>query len=189
MRRRAARVDETRLRITEAAVRLHTSVGPSATSMAAVAEEAGVTRLTLYRHFATRDDLFAACMGHWRTLHPPPDVERWATVEPFQDRVKSAIGELYAWYDEIGGELYPIYRDAAFTPDSTVRARRLTTEWMVDALLRGTTVRGASLRRLRATAGHVVSFWTWHSLRVDEGLSSADARAVAIRFLLGLTGC
>ena len=52
MQRRAAQVDETRLKITEAAVRLHTTVGPSQTSIAAVAEEAGVTRLTVYRHFA-----------------------------------------------------------------------------------------------------------------------------------------
>ena len=40
--------------ITEAAVRLHTSVGPSETSFPAVAQAAGVTRLTLYRHFASR---------------------------------------------------------------------------------------------------------------------------------------
>ena len=32
-----------------------------------------MTRLTLYRHFAGRDELFAACMSHWRAAHPPPD--------------------------------------------------------------------------------------------------------------------
>src|ERR1039457_6337227 len=50
MRRRAELVDGTRQRITEATVRLHTTVGPAHTSIAAVAEEAGVTRLTVYAY-------------------------------------------------------------------------------------------------------------------------------------------
>ena len=52
MRRRADLVDATRERITAAAMRLHTSVGPSGASIAAIAAEAGVTRLTVYNHFA-----------------------------------------------------------------------------------------------------------------------------------------
>ena len=98
MSRRASQVDETRLRITEAAVRLHTTVGPSETSFAAVAQAAGVTRLTLYRHFADRDELFAACMGHWRAQHPAPDVDAWRGPRSIEGRVRRAIGELYAWY-------------------------------------------------------------------------------------------
>ena len=73
MNRRAEQVDQTRERITAAAVRLHTTVGPSNTSIAAVAEEAGVTRLTVYRHFADLDALFDACRGHWRAANPAPD--------------------------------------------------------------------------------------------------------------------
>jgi AcrR family transcriptional regulator len=184
MRRRAEMVEETRRRITDAAVRLHTSAGPSAASMAAVAGEAGVTRLTLYRHFASRDALFAACMSDWRSKHRPPDPDAWRTVTPFDERVSVAVDDLYGWYDENGGELYPMYRDAAFTPDSTIRARRANTDRMVEALLAGSGARGSARRRLRATAGHVFSFWTWRSLRVDEGLGPAEARAVAISFLM-----
>src|SRR5674476_670737 len=73
MKRRAEQVDETRQRITEAAVRLHTTVGPAHSSIAAVAEEAGVTRLTVYRHFADLDALFAACRAHWSARNPRPD--------------------------------------------------------------------------------------------------------------------
>jgi AcrR family transcriptional regulator len=184
MQRRAELVDETRQRITDAAIRLHTSVGPSATSMAAVAEEAGVTRLTLYRHFADRDALFAACMRHWRATHRPPDPETWRRIPTFDRRVKVAIDELYAWYDANGDELYPVYRDAAFTPDATIRARRANTDRMVEALLDRNGARGSARRRLRAAIGHVVSFWTWRSLRVDEGLGPAEARTVAAGFLV-----
>src|SRR5665647_2726981 len=65
MRRRAEQVNQTRERITEAAARLHTTVGPAHSSIAAIAEEAGVTRLTVYRHFADLDALFEACRAHW----------------------------------------------------------------------------------------------------------------------------
>jgi AcrR family transcriptional regulator len=51
MSARLEAVDETRLRITEATVRLHERVGPAATTVSGVAEEAGVTRLTVYLNF------------------------------------------------------------------------------------------------------------------------------------------
>ena len=73
MTRRAALVDETRQRITEATARLHTTVGPANTSVASIAEEAGVTRLTVYRHFPDLEVLFQACRAHWRAENPPPD--------------------------------------------------------------------------------------------------------------------
>ena len=65
MQRRAEQIDETRQRITDAAVRLHTTVGPANTSIASIAEEAGSRDSTVYRHFADLDALFQACRGHW----------------------------------------------------------------------------------------------------------------------------
>jgi AcrR family transcriptional regulator len=64
MKRRAELEQQTRARITEAAVELHGDVGPSRTSMSAVAERAGVRRSTLYRHFPDEAALFAACSAH-----------------------------------------------------------------------------------------------------------------------------
>ena len=180
MRRRAAQVDDTRRRITEAAVRLHTTVGPSETSFAAVAEAAGVTRLTLYRHFADRDELFTACMGHWRAQHPPPDADAWRSERSFERRVRRAVTELYAWYAQNGAELYPVYRDAAFTPATTHEARRRNTKRMADAIL-GTS---EAPPRLRAAVNHVLGFWTWRSLVVDEGSSTDEAVNLALGFVL-----
>jgi hypothetical protein len=49
MDKRAQDVAATRQEIVEAAVRLHGSLGPAATTVSAVAQEAGVTRLTVYQ--------------------------------------------------------------------------------------------------------------------------------------------
>ena len=184
MERRRELVDGTRERITEAAVRLHTSVGPSETSLSAVAEEAGVTRLTLYRHFPSKDALFQACMAHWRAQHPPPDPERWRRIPEFGARVRTAIAELYRWYGDNGDDLYPIYRDAAFTPEATHRARRANNDRMVDAIVGDLDLGGTHRRRVRAALGHVVGFWTWRSLAVDQDLSGRDCRAMAEAFVL-----
>ena len=184
MQRRAEHVDETKRRITEAAMRLHTSVGPSEASLSAIAAEAGVTRLTLHRHFDSAETLFAACMGHWRRLHPPPDPAPWREVSGFEKRVRRAVREMYAWYAANASDLYPIYRDAAFTPPSNQAARRATLDRIADALLfddRGG--RGAAAERRRAAILHAFAFWTWRSLSVDSGLSQDAAADLASRFI------
>ncbi|TMF66617.1 MAG: helix-turn-helix transcriptional regulator [Chloroflexi bacterium] len=73
--RRAELEAQTRLRITEAAMKLHGTVGPSRTTVTAVAEEAGVQRGTVYRHFPDEDALFRACSMHWLSLNPTPSPE------------------------------------------------------------------------------------------------------------------
>jgi AcrR family transcriptional regulator len=181
MRERASKIDETRRRITEAAVRLHTSVGPSEASFAAVADEAGVTRLTLYRHFATREELFAACMSHWRDAHPPPDPAAWSAIEPFERRLRRAISDLYRWYAENADDLYPVYRDVTATPEGAHRARRDAIERMAAHVIGAD---ATDRRAVRAAVHHVLGYWTWRSLAVDEGCSADEAVDLAVRFVL-----
>ena len=68
LKRRAERQEETRRRIVQAAVELHTARGPSRTTVKDVAERAGVTRPTVYAHFpGGRDELLRAAyatLGH-----------------------------------------------------------------------------------------------------------------------------
>lgn len=183
MRRRAEQVDRTRERITEATVRLHTTIGPAAASMSAIAEEAGVTRLTLYRHFASRDELFEACMSHWAERHPSPDIERWQTIPLSRGRARHALREVYGYYRRNGGEMGPLHRDFHAWPESAQLRVVAQMNEMVDALLHGVRRRGASLRRLRAAAGHALAFDTWRSLAVAQGLSDEEAVDLAVGFL------
>jgi AcrR family transcriptional regulator len=192
MHRRAEQVDGTRLRITEAAVRLHTTVGPAETSIAAVAEEAGVTRLTVYRHFADLDALFEACTAHWLAQNPPPDAAAWSAIPDFEERARHAFGELYGWYRDHADELYPIYRDMAAMPASAQREREVQNWMLADALLAGhagaDTGPGGEGKLLRAVARHLVDFRTWRSLAFQQGLDAREAIDVAVRLLTAVQG-
>src|SRR6188474_358910 len=116
MTRRAESVDATRQQITAATARLHTTIGPANTTVAAIADEAGVTRLTVYRHFADLDVLFEACRAHWRAENPPPDATAWSVIPGLEARTRTALSRLYAWYRTHADELFPIYRDISTMP-------------------------------------------------------------------------
>jgi AcrR family transcriptional regulator len=184
MSRRAELVDETRLRIVEAAVGLHSTIGPANTSIAGIAEAAGVTRLTVYRHFPEAEALHAACRAHWQALNPAPNIEAWRGIPDLEHRARSGLSELYAWFSDHGKELFPIYRDEAATPPASQAGRRRQVAAIADALLAGDSRTGSRGRRLRAVAGHLVSFWTWRSLTNDQGLSDAEAADVGVRLLM-----
>ena len=95
-KRRAELEAQTQMRITESAVALHGTVGPSRTSMSAIAERAGVRRSTLYRHFPDEAAVFDACSAHWREANPAPDLGAWAAIEDPDRRLRAALEELYS---------------------------------------------------------------------------------------------
>ena len=175
MRARAEKVDETRQQIVEAAVRLHGTIGPAATTVSALAEEAGVTRLTVYRHFPQDTDLFAACSEHWGARQTYPDVAMWEQVADPVERLRLGLTDLYRFY--AGGEsmLTRIRRDRAVVP-AEIRARLDSADARYcDALLQPFRARGKRRTRITALIGHAVAFWTWRSLVIDQGLSNEDA--------------
>src|SRR4051794_40838666 len=112
LKARAERQEETRRRITEATVDLHRTVGPARTTIAAIAERAGVQRLTVYRHFPDERSLFAACSAHWLAGDPPPDPGAWVAMTDPARRLRGALDELYAWYDRQEDMLVNTARDA-----------------------------------------------------------------------------
>ena len=176
-RRRAELEDETRLRITEAAVELHGSLGPARTTISAVAERAGVQRATVYRHFPDEEALFGACSSHWRAQHPLPDLAEWAAVADLADRLRIALTALYAWYERGEGMLEKTTRDAPLVPAMWPAVASMGA-WFADAvatIVRGRPERGARRRRIEAAVGHAVSFATWRSLVRDQGLSQSEA--------------
>ena len=186
MRKRAEKVEETRRKITEAAMRLHTSVGPTNTTISAVADEADVTRVTVYRHFADEEALFLACSSHWWSLHPSPDPSEWLEIDGLEERTKHALSQLYTFYRENHFDMYPIMRDFEAMPSGFRALMRDQAAAMGSALVAGSGFRQARRRRLVAVAGHVTSFWAWWSLAIEGGLDEKEAVNVMLSFVLSV---
>jgi AcrR family transcriptional regulator len=189
MKRRAELQEETRRRITESAVALHGSVGPSRTSISAVAAHAGVRRSTVYRHFPDEAALFDACSAHWAASNPLPDLEAWSAIASPDERLRVALDELYAFYRRTERMLDNLFRDETTTAIVQERfaAFRGYLEAARSALLRGRGVRGAAGRRTQAALGHAIAFSTWKSLVREQGLDDANA-ATLVRALVDAAG-
>ena len=98
LKQRARSQEATRQRIVDATVALHGSVGPAHTTISAIAQRAGVQRLTVYRHFPDERALFQACRDDWVAENPAPDVSAWAAIDDPAQRLRTALGELYAYF-------------------------------------------------------------------------------------------
>jgi AcrR family transcriptional regulator len=111
-KRRAENQAETRRRIVEAAVDLHTRIGPARTTISAVADQAGVQRHTVYAHFPTEHDLYLACSGLALERDPLPDDQAWLLVADPAERLHRGLTELYRWYARNAELIASVMRDA-----------------------------------------------------------------------------
>jgi AcrR family transcriptional regulator len=185
MKRRAELEEDTRRRITESAVELHGTLGPTRTSISAIADHAGVRRSTVYRHFPDEEALFTACTGHWRAANPMPDLEEWGAIADPDERLRHALDELYAWYRATHGMLANVLRDEALSP---VVGRMLAGYYGYltvarDTLMARRTARGGARQRTRAAIGHALAFATWRSLTFEQGLDDSQAAELMRRMV------
>ncbi len=176
-KKRAELEEETRRRITETAVELHGTVGPARTSISAIAERAGVRRSTVYRHFPDEESLFDACSSHWAAENPLPDPTSWEAIEDPDERLRTALTDLYAFYRRTERMVENLLRDENTVP--VVRDRFVGFHQFLEAarelLLRGRPERGHSRDEARAAIGHALAFSTWQSLTREEGLEDDQA--------------
>jgi AcrR family transcriptional regulator len=187
MKRRAERVQETRRRITEAAVELHQTVGPARTTVSAVAEKAGVQRHTYYAHFPELKDLYQACMGHYSERNPVPEPSSWTGIADAEERLRVALSEVYAYYSGNEAMVSNGLRDAALDP--------IVQEIMVPFDQYWETVRDiiadafeASGERHEALLGAVAlaqDFQTWRTLVRQQELSQDRA----VELMVGMVRC
>jgi AcrR family transcriptional regulator len=185
LKRRAERQEETRQRIVEAAVELHTTLGPSRVTVKAIAERAGVTRPTVYAHFPDDRSLFQACSGHVRETTPPPDPVAWRAISDPGERLRTALRDLYGYYERLEPLLENIQRDAAVMPlvaeMNAYRVRFL--EETRDLLLEAWPPRGRARARLRRAIGHALEFPTWQSLVRRQGSRTNEAVELMLAFV------
>ena len=184
MRARQEHVDQTRLRITEATVRLHEEVGPAATTVSAVADRAGVTRLTVYRHFPDDEALVGACAAHWGGLHPPPDTTSWLSVDDPVQRLRAALLDMYTWARAAAPMMTKIYRDLHVMPTFVGDSLRRQEQDRVTVLARGFPAAGRKAHRLRAALTHATAFPTWQSLCMAGQLHDDEAVELMVAAVL-----
>jgi len=174
MSKRTEKISGTHQRIVDAAVTLHGSIGPARTTIAGIAEKAGVTRLTVYRHFPDDEALFSACSSHWLSQQQLPDPKEWSRHTDPLERLTVGLSDLYRFYRDGEAMLTRIYADW----DALPKTRR------TDLESRNAHFRNILLEpfpepnrnpRFYATLSHGISFWTWRSLCHDNGLSNEDA--------------
>src|SRR4051794_24971847 len=115
-KRRAEQQAETRQRIVEAMVDLHREVGPARTTISAIAERAGVERLTVYRHFPDERSMFEACTSHYATQEPGPDPSTWADIDDPSERLRAALLAFYDYYRRAEDVLTHAARDVPQLP-------------------------------------------------------------------------
>jgi AcrR family transcriptional regulator len=176
LKKRAEQMGQTRLRITEAAIELHGTVGPSRTTLSAVADRAGVERRTLYRHFPNEADLFAACSAHYFAANPWPELGDWRAIRDPQRRLERALDELYAYYERTEPMFSNVLRDAEvvdFARDAVAPLRAYLEE-AGEILITGRRVRGRTRQVLRGALRHTLAFSTWRSLS-SNGIGRSDA--------------
>jgi AcrR family transcriptional regulator len=182
LKQRAEGQEETRRRIVEAAMHLHEELGPRATTISAIAERAGVQRLTVYRHFSDETAVFQACTAHWQSLNPLPDSSAWTEIADPPARAKAALTYFYRYYRRTERMLVVSYEDEAYVP-----ALRAPMKMFGDAIAKAAdgVVEGFGRKArhdLYATVHHAFAFTTWASLK-KLGLDDEAMATLAVRWI------
>jgi AcrR family transcriptional regulator len=194
MKKRAERQRETRRRIVEATVELHRTQGPANTTVSEIAKRAGVNRLTVYNHFPDVSDLLRACSRSWTERHPAPDPTPWAQISEPQDRLRTALRELYGFYGHTEPMRANVLRDAETMPELAALLEGSVVPYLGavrDLLAEGWEVSENGRKRLLATLKLAIDFHTWRSLERESGLGREEAVEVmleAVRSAVSLRG-
>ena len=166
MGRRQTAVTQTRERIVAAAFDLHATIGPSRTTIRAIADRAGLQRHTVYAHFPDLESLYEACTAHGIRATGMPHPDEWRAIEAPVDRLRHGVTEMVAWYraneQMLGNVLFDVDPDAPppTTPDPFERRMGA----MLDTLMEGWQVGPHRRAPLRAVVDHALAFTTWRSL-------------------------
>ncbi len=179
LKRRAASQIRTRQRIVEAAIELHQTIGPAATTVSEIAERADVGRVTVYRHFPDETSLSRACSGLYFERHPVPEPERWRQIADPEQRLRTGLHETYAYHRTTEAMISHVLADARDHPVmAPYHAHR---QRAADVLTAPWRARGHRRALLRAGIALALSFDTWRTLTHEQGLTDDEALDVMVR--------
>ena len=181
MTKRAESVEETRRRIVEATVGLHTTKGFQATSWQDIAERADVAVGTVYYHFPTFDELIPACGALGVEMAAPPTGEIFRDLGGKQRRLERLVEELFAFYGRARGGIENMLREK----DQIPALQRLAAEQ--DAETRSLIAQALgpkAPKRELDVVDALLDFGVWLSLE-QRGIKNKQA----VRLMTHLIGC
>lgn len=178
---------ELKRRIVEAAAKLHADKGGLATSYADIAQAAGVSLPTVYKHFPQIDTLFQSCTAHVAHAAPLLPVESILAAPD----LASASRQLVDAMDQLNAYFEPwlVWRDHGrnqFLAELSADRRRQLTELCAAVLARHSP--GDAAADTAALWESLLHFELWHRLVREHKLSRADARRSLHQLLLAVTG-
>lgn len=182
LKKRAEQQAETRQRIVEAAVELHSSIGPARTTFSMVAERAGVQRHTLYAHFPEEKSLLMACSGLVEQRAPLPDAAPWRSIEDRAKRLKTGLAAVYGWFERNAELAGCVLRDA----DTDPLVREIAALRFGPFFHAYQEVLGEKLNPKQSAMLHLaLSYFTWRALVRDSGLKTPAAVAAMVEAVEG----
>ena len=189
MGKRKAAVEETRQRILEATLTLHSEKGIFGTSWQDIAQRADVSVGTVYKHFPSLDELVPACGELMYAIARPPSLEDapriFAGADSLEERLERLVSELFGFYE----------RGAPYI-ETDFQERRLpeVREW--EAHMRDT-ITGLAREALQpvgpdertvGAASALVDFTTFKSF-LDRGIQKEQAAKTIYEVLLCWIDC
>ena len=194
LKKRAERQQETRLRIARATLELHEILGPALTTRSAIAARAGVTRPTVYSHFPDELTLGKACSSLELSDNPLPDPGPWKEISEPEERLRAALGDLYAyfrrrerlWANILRDQEMPLDDPEAHEADAEIM-EPIFVHWerMKQSLATGWGKSGESSGLLLSAIGLALDFQTWRGMVRTQGLSDEQA----IELMVGMVRC
>jgi len=181
---RADAVAETKTRIVAAAMELHAKRGVQGTRWEEIAEQAGISLATMYRHFPSLKELVPACARTVFDLIAPLTVEqataKYAKLDDTADRLAFLVRANVHCYGRGENWLHAAYRERDFIPELDAALR------IIQDSLRALT-EAATQRRLgkaeQATLFTLLDFPFYKSLR-SAGLDPRAAEKVIARLVI-----
>ena len=168
--KRADKQAETRARIIEATLALHSSLGPARTSVSQIAERAGVQRHTVYAHFPDERSLFLACSGLALERNPLPDPAAWAALPAGHERLRAGLAAMYGWFERNAEMAACVLRDAE---DHALTGEMIALR-MAPTFAEAVSVLGEGLsERQRALLGVALDFACWRTLALPVDAAAA----------------
>jgi AcrR family transcriptional regulator len=196
LKKRAERQEETRLRIARATLELHELLGPALTTRSAIAQRAGVTRPTVYSHFPDDLSLGKACSSLDLSENPLPDPGRWEEISDPEERLRSALSDLYSYF-RLRERLWAnILRDqellyANGDPETLeVNAEimgPILSHWdrMKETIASGWGPSERIPRLVLGAIGFALDFQAWRAMVRTQGMSDEEA----IELMVGMVRC